>query len=301
MKIAPYLGLAVLAPLLLALIKQSIRDKVAGWFASTPFGAWLLMGILFGFNALICWLGNSWDGEKLGKFLFYLLEPALICSVAYSNRDLWENTKWLKLVTVLSVVFWIWLLVEFNVAPMSWKVAGAEYPFGGISALIFCLIAFPAFLKADLKLDWKFSWQDLKWILGVFAVLFILIVPLVLAIGFIHFGLNSKIENWFLMFPMIWLGVALVEELIFRAMIQRLLMETLGPLPGLVAGALVFGLAHVNNVAGIYGVPNWPYVGFATIAGLGYGWVYYRRNLQSATTLHCLVDFTWWLIFKAGK
>ncbi len=301
MKIAPYLGLAILAPLALALIKESVRNKVANWFASTPFGAWLLMGILFGFNALLCWLGNSWDGEKLGRFLFYLYEPAFICSVAYSNRDLWENTKWLKLFTVLSVVLWIWLLVEFNVAPMSWTVAGAEYPFGGISALIFCLISFPAFLNVKLKLDWKFNWKDLAWILGVFAALFVLIAPLGLAIQFIHFGLNPKAGRWFLVLPSIWLGVALVEELIFRAIIQRLLMEALGPFWGLVSGALVFGLAHVNNVAGIYQVPDWPYVGFATIAGLGYGLVYYRRNLQSSITLHCLIDFTWWLVFKGGK
>lgn len=303
MKIVPYFGMAVFLPILLLLIKQSVRNKVVGWFAATPVGAWLLWGTLIGFNGLLCLLGGSLDEKRFYEFAFwYLFQPAFICAVAHQNQDLWENTKWPKALTGLSVVCWIWLLSEFNWVPLSWEVAGQEFPFGGISALIFCLIAFPAFLKADLKLDWKFSWQDIKWILGAFVILFVLIVPVGLAIQFIHFGWNSKIGNWFLVLPMIWLGVALVEELIFRVMIQNSLISAVGLCWGLVSGAIIFGLAHVNNPIGIYGVPNWPYVVFAAIAGLGYGIIYHRRNLQSAITLHCLVDFVWWLIFlKASQ
>lgn len=294
-----YAGAAVFVCAILLLIKESVRDAVVGWFSGRWHWIFLLPAGLLGFNAFLYWFTRSWDGEKFFQLVLYFAAPTTLCAAVYFLRP--QANKWLISFLELSLILFIWLPDEFNLLSLSWKICGTSYPFGGASVLIFSLIAFPAFLKVNLKLDWRFGWKDFAWILGVFVALFVLIAPVGLAIQFIHFGLNSKIEKWFLVFPMIWLGIALVEELIFRAMIQRILMEILGPFLGLVAGALVFGLAHVNNVAGIYDVPNWPYVGFATIAGLGYGLVYYRRNLQSSATLHTLVDFIWWLIFKSGK
>lgn len=48
-------------------------------------------------------------------------------------------------------------------------------------------------------------------------------------------------------------GAPLVEELFFRGLLQRALVRRLGPAPGIVVGAVVFGLTHFD-VLGLLGL-----------------------------------------------
>ena len=85
------------------------------------------------------------------------------------------------------------------------------------------------------------------------------------------------------------LFTAAAEEALFRGVIQRQLQ---GPTPtasstramtGLVAAAVIFGAAH-------YAGGLWSVV-LATIAGIGYGWVFWRTNRIEASILtHFLVN-----------
>ena len=73
------------------------------------------------------------------------------------------------------------------------------------------------------------------------------------------------------------------EEALFRGVIQRRLQKSSPPIVGLIAAAIVFGAAH-------YAGGMWSVV-LATIAGLGYGWAFWRTNRIEASILtHFLVN-----------
>jgi len=95
----------------------------------------------------------------------------------------------------------------------------------------------------------------------------------------------------------ILLWTTVLEEAFFRAVLQGGLAQLrfvrdrprLAWLPIAVASVL-FGLAHVGG--------GWPYVGLATLAGVGYGLAYARTGLiESAMLAHFAVNATHFLAF----
>jgi len=91
---------------------------------------------------------------------------------------------------------------------------------------------------------------------------------------------------------LIFVGAALPEEILFRALIQNLLMQRFGRgARTLLAASLIFGCAHLDN--GPQSLPNWRYMILATIAGLAYGTVFQKAStVLSSAGLHMLVDWT---------
>jgi membrane protease YdiL (CAAX protease family) len=96
---------------------------------------------------------------------------------------------------------------------------------------------------------------------------------------------------------LIFAGTALPEEILFRALIQNLLMQRFGSGAGtLLVASLVFGCAHLDN--GPQPLPNWRYMILATIAGLAYGKVFQKSStVISSAGLHMLVDWTKHFVF----
>jgi hypothetical protein len=90
----------------------------------------------------------------------------------------------------------------------------------------------------------------------------------------------------------IFIGTALPEEILFRSLIQNLLMLRFGAgMRSLLAASFIFGCAHLNN--GPQPLPNWRYMILATIAGFAYGRVFQRAStVLSSAALHTLVDWT---------
>jgi membrane protease YdiL (CAAX protease family) len=90
----------------------------------------------------------------------------------------------------------------------------------------------------------------------------------------------------------IFAGTALPEEILFRALIQNLMMQRFGAGERtLVAASVIFGCAHLDN--GPQPVPNWRYAIVAAIAGYAYGKVFQKANsVTSSAFLHMLVDWT---------
>jgi membrane protease YdiL (CAAX protease family) len=102
--------------------------------------------------------------------------------------------------------------------------------------------------------------------------------------------------------PLIFASIGVVEEILFRDAIQNLLRHRLGPICALIAASVIFGLAHVNKRALGFDVPNWPYAGVAAIAGLGYGFVFWKTNsIIASATVHAMVDAMWVLFLRGGK
>lgn len=103
-----------------------------------------------------------------------------------------------------------------------------------------------------------------------FAVVALVVMALTVAAGYARW--DPKLPAWWPAWLVSMLCfTALPEEAVFRHIIQGGLQTWLGPTQqsrwtALVAGAALFGLAHVGG--------GWVYVALATVAGLGYGLVY---------------------------
>jgi uncharacterized protein len=123
-----------------------------------------------------------------------------------------------------------------------------------------------------------------------------IVIPLGLALGFLHFH-RAWPQPW--MPPAAWIFtfifVALPEELFFRGLVQNLLERRVGRSGALVAASILFGLSHFNKGASF----NWRYVLLAAIAGVFYGraWRAQQRLFASSVT-HASVDTIWSLWFR---
>jgi hypothetical protein len=95
----------------------------------------------------------------------------------------------------------------------------------------------------------------------------------------------------------IFAGTALPEEILFRALIQNLLMLRFGDRTRtLLIAALIFGCTHLDN--GPQPLPNWRYMILATIAGVAYGVVFKKSStVLASAVLHMMVDWTKHFIF----
>jgi membrane protease YdiL (CAAX protease family) len=91
---------------------------------------------------------------------------------------------------------------------------------------------------------------------------------------------------------LIFAATALPEEILFRSLIQNLLMQRFGSgTRTLLLASLIFGCAHLDN--GPQPLPNWRYMILATIAGVAYGKVFQKAgSALSSAGLHMMVDWT---------
>jgi CAAX protease family protein len=128
----------------------------------------------------------------------------------------------------------------------------------------------------------------------------LLALPLGLALNFLHPHSNEQVSwgGFIFQFIGIYLTVAIPEELLFRGILQNLLVRSIhrGPsgLYGLLIASVVFGAAHLHHAP----VPNWRYGILATLAGIFYGNAYRTRQRLCASALtHAFVDAIWhfWL------
>jgi len=70
------------------------------------------------------------------------------------------------------------------------------------------------------------------------------------------------------------------EELLFRGFLQPLLVRSLGPMAGVAAAAVPFGLLHLQQ----YGY-SWRHVVLITGAGVSFGWIRHITGSTRASTL----------------
>ncbi|MGC1646784.1 MAG: CPBP family intramembrane glutamic endopeptidase [Candidatus Sulfotelmatobacter sp.] len=133
--------------------------------------------------------------------------------------------------------------------------------------------------------DWKSGLRELLFFAPV-------VIALGLALGFLHpHGNLPPFGKAILSWAGIFVFVAVLEELFFRAWVQNLLERRVGRNAALVIASVLFGLSHFNKRSAQF---NWRYVLLATIAGIFYGraWRENRRVPASAIT-HTCVDWLW--------
>ena len=91
------------------------------------------------------------------------------------------------------------------------------------------------------------------------------------------------------------LSTCTAEEVLFRGLVQSQLQQRWrahprGSAAALLVAAILFGLAHLGG--------GWHYVLLATLAGVGYGWVYQRTGRIEASILtHFAVNAVHFFLF----
>ncbi len=164
-------------------------------------------------------------------------------------------------------------------------------------ALYLFLIRHPL---SGIGFSFRFSRRDLKSSIQGLLTYGLIGGPVGLLMGFLRY--NPTLPTLLDLIGGILAGylfVALIEEVLFRGVIQNLLAKRIKHENlALIIASVIFGLAHLNNATEGFPIPNWGYVLMATLAGLAYGWVWQRtRKVTASAITHMLVNLVWGVIF----
>jgi membrane protease YdiL (CAAX protease family) len=197
-----------------------------------------------------------------------------------------------------AAILLLWLPIEFagGVAGLIPRPAqGFLHTVAYGIAILLGLVLFLGYRAfGGMKYNMPRSGRDLWLPLAAFALSAPVLAAVGIAIGFIpapHLPVQSA-GRMAAAVGIIFAGTALPEEILFRALIQNLMMQRFGAGERtLIAGSIIFGCAHLDN--GPQAVPNWRYAIVATIAGYAYGKVFQKAStVTSSALLHMLVDWT---------
>lgn len=286
--------------LTILLIGKKRREKLADYLGTNPYLFWLIPATPIVVYIAFIAIGNkNVFLQDLPAVILYFFLPTLI--VYWSNKIKKNN-----FLTSFAFGLLIWLPAELDFVPIMWT-SGKQPPILFSFTALFYIFLLTTFSKnIPLYCEWQLSKKDWQCVRNFFILLIVVILPLALMLDFVKFGLKkSFIEHPVKIAISQGLGIffttAVPEELIFRSLIQNAIIKKFSFYRGLLIAAIIFGLSHLNNTQGGFPALNWRFAILATIAGLGYGYVFMnRRSLIAAATLHTMVDFTW-VIFFAGK
>ena len=199
----------------------------------------------------------------------------------------------LDLIAVLS----LWLPIEFaaGAALVPRPAQGIQHSVAYGIAILLGLTIFLGYRNLDgMKYNLPRRKSDFWLPLAAFAVAAPILILVGIPISFIsppHLPVPSA-GRMAAAVGLIFVGTALPEEILFRALIQNLLMQRFGATERtLILASVVFGAAHLDN--GPQPLPNWRYMILASIAGYAYGKVFQKANtVLSSAALHMLVDWT---------
>ena len=288
-------SVALLLGLFVALANPGFVRELRHWaLASRLAAAGIPLLLLIPY--LICALGTrTFSPLALGKVLAYIAVPTgLLWPDLRHHR---EGLGWRDALAMLALAvpvgagwlegIWIWPQDIYIFRPI-FSVLVAGYGF--------------MVLRNLEGVGYRLLWRRGDLFDGsVNVVAFALLaIPLGLALNFLHPHSNDTVSlgGFLFQFVGLYLTVAIPEEMLFRGVLQNLLVRTIhrGPhgLYGLLIASVVFGAAHLHHAP----VPNWRYAILATLAGIFYGNVYRARQRLCASALtHALVDTIWhfWL------
>ncbi len=283
--------LSILAFLLAAVLSlfipavQSRLRRIGKWIWAAPP---LLTAVFAGASAVA---GVS-SLPLLALLLLYTLAP-VACIVGFTRRAGSE----LPGVFDFAAILLLWLPIEFGAGQtlIPRPAQGFLHSVAYAIAILLGLALFLGFRRfPGLKFNLPRAARDFWLPLAGFALLAPVLIVLGIAIGFLPYP-HLPVQSGGRMAAaagIIFAGTALPEEILFRALIQNLLMQRFGAGPRtLLAASVIFGCAHLDN--GPQPLPNWRYAILATIAGWAYGKVFEKSStVLSSAALHTLVDWT---------
>ena len=313
-------GTVMLAATFIAMMKKSTRESVGAWLVEKPLRVWWLPCAMLVYYSMVSVAVDQWSLAFFVRLAGYFGLPTLLLYLTGPKSD--DTCTGRDLVINFAVVLWIWLLIELKIVNANWlrvQFGGTKstaLPLGVYAAIIYALIVLSGWRRFGLKCDLSIKKSDILPTVATFGVLGITLLSITLSAGLTAVGIAKVVRlnplgaplivavpiAVLVAIPMIFMSIGVIEEILFRDAIQNLLRHRLGPICALVVASAVFGLAHVNKRALGFDVPNWPYAGVATIAGLGYGFVFWRTNsVMASATVHAMVDAMWVLFLRGGK
>ena len=195
------------------------------------------------------------------------------------------------------VILLLWIPIEFaaGAAFVPRAQQGFLHSVAYGVAILLGLTLFLGFRRLDgMKYNLPRDWRDLRLPVIAFVIVAPILIGAGIAIGFIsppHLSTQpaSKMAAGV---AIVFAATALPEEILFRALIQNLMMRRFGDnARTLFWASFIFGWAHLDN--GPQPLPNWRYMIVATIAGIAYGQVFRKaRSIVSSASLHMMVDWT---------
>ncbi|OGU01731.1 MAG: hypothetical protein A2085_11625 [Gemmatimonadetes bacterium GWC2_71_10] len=255
------------------------------------------------------------------------LVPAVLAVAAVLVAALTESVPLWRLVALPALVALAVVLVgRDEEEPGGWRLIGGALALGLVAGIwdralkipvpgntsiglaFFLAVALGLFLYTAVRplrtmnVGLALPWRDLGVALAGFAGVVALAIPGGFAIDFVIW--NPRLaDTGFALARLLGLivFVGIPEEILFRGLIQEGLGRLWGARAGWLVASLVFGLSHITKKTGLtaaqgeelFGL-NWRYALLATVAGLGYGWVYRRTGRVSAAALtHGMVNWVW--------
>jgi membrane protease YdiL (CAAX protease family) len=234
----------------------------------------------------------------LGKLIAYIFVPTVLLLPDRLHHR--ESLNWRDILAMVALA----VPVSAGWLQRIWTWPQDIYVFRPVFCVLvggYCFMVLRNLEGVGFRLVWRKQdvWDALLNLLAYSIVA----IPLGISLNFIHPHSAASlahlrgmgpVANFLLLFIGIYLTVAIPEELLFRGILQNLLVRTIqkGPrgLYGLLIASVVFGAAHLHHPP----VPNWRYAILAALAGIFYGNAYRTRQRLCASALtHALVDTLW--------
>ena len=283
--------LALLAAGVLSGFSSRVQESVRGLFARRPALVWAVPFLLTGIFSAAAVLAHAWNVPLALLVLGYTAAPVACAAVQGAGAA--KRPSMLDFLGIL--LLWLPLELGAGAGLVALSARGYLHSIAYAIAILLGLILFLGYRHfPDLKYNLPRRRRDLWLPLAGFAATAPILIGLGIAIGFIpapHLPVK-RVGTMAAAAGTIFLGTALPEEILFRSLIQNLLMLRFGHgIRVLLLASFIFGCAHLDN--GPQSLPNWRYMILATIAGVAYGRVFQRAStVISSATLHTMVDWT---------
>ena len=287
------LVLALLLAAVLAFLLPGAQNRVRAAFDARPAAIWAVPVLLVAIFSSAAALAGAFSFPLAVLVLAYTAAPVVCARVA--GAGFIERPAALDFAAILL----LWLPLEFaagaRLVPHPAQAFLHSVAYG--IAIILGLVLFTGFRSfPGMKYSLPRRRSDFGLPVAAFAITAPVLMVVGIAIGFIpmpHWpGAAATGGRMAGAFGVILVGTALPEEILFRSLIQNLIVLRFGASwRTLLAASLIFGCAHLDN--GPQPLPNWRYMILATIAGVAYGMVFERAStVLSSAGLHAMVDWT---------
>jgi uncharacterized protein len=283
--------LALLLASILALLAGAPKRLLKGTLQRRPAWIWAAPVLLSAVFSGAAAMAGAWSLPLALMVLGYGAVPVL-CAYAQGAGEV-SCPSAMDFLTVGL----LWLPLEFSAGAhlVPRAAQGFLHSVAYGIAILLALVLFAGFRAIpDMRFNLPRHGRDYWLPLAGFAMVAPVLAVVGIGIGFIptpHLPTQST-GRMMAAVGIIFAGTALPEEILFRSLIQNLLMLRFGAnVRTLLAAAFIFGCAHLDN--GPQALPNWRYMILATIAGVAYGAVFRKAaTVLSSATLHTLVDWT---------
>ncbi len=278
---------------LISLLLPAVQERIRRILRVNP--AWLFAApaALGGLFVTGVWSHGGGGAHTIPLISLYAFLPTVLAYTAGPGGETYPKTGFRPWVDGAIIVI-LWLPLELGpgrtlvARPVQGPIFTLAYGVG-VNLALFLFLLFRGI--PGMKYRFPTGWRDLALPAMGLAVLTPLLMVMGRAFGFIapfHVPPGLTAATLANRYGLIFLGVALPEEILFRALIQNLLMQRFGFTNTVLAvAAIVFGASHLNNGP----FPNWRYLILASFAGFVYGKVFQKSNsVVSSALLHAGVN-----------